>query len=283
MKKICGGFTVIEILVSLSVLFVLSVVIVWGFVQMERNSNLDAVSQEIISCIRRAQNKSLSAEENVRYGVYFDNSAFPNSYTLFKGNSYAERDTDEDEVFLLPDDTELYDINLTGGDEIVFNRIIGNTDQPGSLSVRKVTDASGKTIFVNESGITYLTEQTAGGPSSEDYRHVHANYQRYITAEVESVIIEVNDSIEQSVPISTNMIGGNFDWEGTISGQEIGIHTHRMNDPDTQFCIHRDGRYSNLPLTVRLSGDGTGNIAEYSADLHTAGYTSIYVTEFEKQ
>ncbi|PJB50006.1 MAG: hypothetical protein CO102_02275, partial [Candidatus Brennerbacteria bacterium CG_4_9_14_3_um_filter_43_9] len=54
---------------------------------------------------------------------------------------------------------------------------------------------------------------------------------------------------QQTIDIATNLSGGQIDWSGTVSingqDQQIRLHTHGLNDPNTIFCIHRDRRFNN--------------------------------------
>jgi hypothetical protein len=66
--------------------------------------------------LRRAQSKAISGEFDSPFGVYLTNE----NYTLFKGQSYSQRDPQFDEVYELP-----AIIRVEGLSEIVFIKTEG--------------------------------------------------------------------------------------------------------------------------------------------------------------
>ncbi len=91
----------------------------------------------------------------------------------------------------------------------------------------------------------------------------------------------------QSIPINQYLSLGQFDWSGTVdvggTNQTIRIHTLRFNSPDTQFSAHRDRRFNDKALEITVSGDGSGNVVQYSANGLTTNFTSIFVSNFAWQ
>lgn len=126
------------------------------------------------------------------------------------------------------------------------------------------------------------SQQATSSPSDEnrikDSRHVHFDYSRVISTAAERLILTFDyDSspIVQEIIIADNLQDGQIIWEG----QNIKIQTHRLNNPDTQFSLHRDGRYNTKSLKVELSGDASGDLIRYQANGQTAKGNSIYVTD----
>ena len=78
------------------------------------------------------------------------------------------------------------------------------------------------------------------------------------------------------------MVSSQFYWEGEVNvngqNQKIKIHTHRLNDPDTLFSVHRDMRFNDKALKISISGDPSGNLIEYSADGLTTTESSVFVS-----
>lgn len=122
---------------------------------------------------------------------------------------------------------------------------------------------------------------TITAPSLVDSRHVHTAYSRIIATATENIVLSFDGgTVQTTVPIASNMTGGEIDWTGTAivggEAQTIRIRTHRLNNSDTLFSIHRDRRYNTKSVTLRLSGDGSGTFLEYSADGLTTIKTSVY-------
>jgi len=280
------GFTIIEILVVLAILAVLSIISVAFFISLQKESQLSNVYEEIISTLKVAQNKTLSSQEDSQYGVYFNTATSPHQHILFKGNSYSSRDNSFDEIHLIPNITEFYQINTGGDNEIVFDRLTGSTENSGNISLRLKDDNSQtKIIYITNSGTIGFDAVTAPPDTRlKDSRHTHFNYSRAIDTITEKIILTFDNSIIEEIPINENLVGPQFYWEGKIdvngSDQTIKIHSHRLNNPDTQFCVHRDLRFNNKTLKITISGDNTGSLAEYSVDGLTTNFYSIYVNNF---
>jgi len=285
MKKYNFGFSLVELIVVIAILFALGAVAIATFFLLQKNVDLNDNTEEVISILKVAQSQTLASQGDSQYGVYFDNAVWPNRYVLFKGADFASRDVSSDKVYLLPDTVEFYDVNLNGGSEIIFNKLIGSTDNWGNISLRLKNDISqNKIIYIANSGaVGFALPPAAPDTRLKDSRHIHVDYNRNIDIYNENIILTFNDTLVQQIPISENLIGSQFYWEGKVSvggfDQTIKIHTHRLNNTDAQFSIHRDMRLNNASLKISISGDITGNIAGYSADGQTTNYKSIYVQD----
>lgn len=284
--KTKNGFSLIEILVVLAILAVLSTISVALFISIQKGSQLSNVSEEVVSVLKIAQNKTLSSQEDSQYGVYFDTTTSPHQYILFKGSNYSLRDNSFDQIHLIPNITEFYQINTGSGSEIVFDRLTGSTENSGNISLRLKDDNNQtKIIYIANSGVIGFNEISIPSDTRlKDSRHVHFNYNRTITLDTEKIILTFDNSVIEEIPINQNLVGAQFYWEGKINvggtDQVIKIHSHRLNSSDTQFCVHRDLRFNNKTLKITISGDVTGSLAEYSADGLITNFDSIYVNNF---
>jgi len=291
-----NSFTLIEVLTTVGILIILTAISVPAFRTFQKETDLNNSTEEIINTLRLAQNKTIASEGASQWGVYFETSTQPHQYTLFQGGSFASRATSSDEVHKLPKSIEIYEIDLWEGNEVVFEKVTGyasSTSQFGKVSIRLKTDPSKtKEIFIENSGLIGLT--TPSTPSDEnrlkDSRHVHFDFSRPISTSTENLISTFTyDATTQTetIVIADNMKDGQIYWEGEInvsgSIQKLKIHTHRLNDPDSQFCIHRDRRYNNKALKIEISGDPSGYLIKYSADGLTTTKTSIYVSNLQWQ
>ena len=280
------GFSLIEIIIVIAVLFVLGTISISTFFLLQKNVDLNDATQEVISVLKVAQNQTLASHGDSQYGVYFDSAVSPSRYILFKGADFASRDAGSDKIYLLPDTVEFYDINLSGTFETAFSKLIGSASAWGNISLRLKEDTSQtKIIYVANSGTVGLVLPSAPSDNNrvKDSRHAHVNYNRNIDINSENIILTFNETVIQQIPIIENLIGAQFYWSGEVnvagSDQAIKIHTHRLNSTDAEFSIHRDMRFNNASLKISISGDITGNFAEYSADGQTTSYNSIYVQD----
>lgn len=287
-----SGISFIEMIMVVAILVILISITAPVFVFFQRGLEFNNNIEEIISVLRIARNKALASEGSSQYGVYFDNTGSTHQYILFKGESFASRDNSFDEIYNLSDNIEVYDIDLNGGNEIVFDRITGNTSQPGDISLRLKTDLTKtKTIYIEDSGYVRLTApfipSDADANRIKDSRHVHFYYNNVINTTDETLTLSFDGAVNKTIIIADNMKDTQIYWEGEIDVngevQEIKIHTHNLNNPNTLFCVHRDIRYNNKSLAITISGDGTGTLIEYSADGSITTSTSIYVTNLNSQ
>ena len=268
---------------------VLGVVSIPAFDAFLKSSDVDNGVQEFQIALRLAQSKSLASENEGQYGVYIDAGVLPHKYVIFKGASYAARNAAFDQSFWLSKTTEFSAISLGGGNEVVFNKLTGYATQSGSVSVRLKADTSKiKTVYIANSGvISFTAPGIITDTRVKDSRHIHFDYSRVIATGTETITLLFDNTVSQVIPISTNMSGGQINWTGIVSvggvDQTVSVQTHRLNSPDTQFNIHRDGRLNNKSLKVTISGDSSGNLALYSADGLTTSFSSTYVSSFAWQ
>jgi len=279
MKK--TGFTLLEIVIVIAVLTTLIAIAMPDFLLIKRQMDVKSGAEELASIFALSQSKAIASEDNKKYGVYLDTAASPNQYILFKGEDYESRDVSADQAFPLPQQTEFYDITLASN-QIVFDKLTGIPVTSGSVSIRSATDLDeNKTVYISALGtIGFDAPEPASDTSRiKDSRHVHVDYSRYIifdvvsipcTGETLSLYFDGSATPQQQISICENISGGNFDWDGAVEvdreNQTIHIHTHKLNDTGTQFCIHRDRRYNTKSLKITISGDNSGPLVEYSAD-----------------
>ena len=287
------GFTVLELSVIVGIIAVLTAIALPALRSFGKQSDLNNSAEEIINKLRLAQNKTLASEEASSWGVYFSTTTQPNQYILFKGTDFISRSSSSDEVLDVPKSVEIYQLNLAGGaKEVAFQRITGNAGQSGNIVLRSKADSSQtKTVYIESSGQAGLSGQgiISDGNRVKDSRHVFTDYSRYIetAAAGENLVLNFEGGIVQTIVIASNMQSGQIYWEGEVgvggSVQKIKIHTNRLNQPDSQFSIHRDRRYNNKALNITVSGDATGSLIEYSADGLTVSKTSIYASDPQLQ
>ena len=288
--KLLTGFTLVELLVVVALILILIGISAGAFLFFGRESDLNNSAQEITNALKLAQSKTLASEYSSQWGVYFATSTIPHQYTLFRGSSYSARATSSDEVHKLPISTEIKEINLTSGREVVFNKLTGAANQSGKITLRlKDNPSKSREIFVQNSGRITQEEELLPFDTDRiiDSRHIHIDYSRFISTSTESIILTFNGTASTTIVVGDNLKENQIFWEGNVNIggeiQKIKIQTHRLNNPDTEFSIHRDRRYNNKSLSIKLTSDLTGNLATYSADGLNVATSSIYVTNLQWQ
>ncbi|MFA5392117.1 MAG: type II secretion system protein [Candidatus Paceibacterota bacterium] len=87
MKK---GFTMIELLIVIGITAVLSVVSVGFYANQQKAKLLESTAQEIASYLKYTQQKSVSQEQGLQWGIHFDNpTSGSDFYALYTGTTYS--------------------------------------------------------------------------------------------------------------------------------------------------------------------------------------------------
>ena len=266
-----SGFTIIELVVVVAILGIFVLIASQTLGLFTQQVNLNTTSQQIVSTLQLARNKTLAAEDESQYGVHFELL----KYTLFKGSPYVSTDPDNVEYDLST--TEIYEINLTGGDEIIFDRIRGTTANSGNIKVWLLEDNSRtETILVNSSGSISLLESVNPScpgmtcPRIVDARHLHFNLGWSILGASDLIFVFPDDSsYTETIPMAGFFNAGftEFDWEGKItvngSDQIFRVHTHPpLNVFVTTLSIHRDGQKNDKAVNISIDSN---EIVSYNA------------------
>lgn len=135
------GFTILEILIVLGIVSILISLSASPGLDFYRSQQIESKSREIVQNLRRSQMKAMSSESDSSFGIYFTT----NSYTLFKGDNYALRQSGFDEVFEIPSI-----ITLSGLSEIVFSKLEGEPNVTGDIIL--TSNSQTRTININELG-----------------------------------------------------------------------------------------------------------------------------------
>lgn len=269
------GFSVIEILVVIVIIATLISLSFIGYRTFEKSISLSSAANELAISLHLAEDRTISSKEDKAYGVHFASD----SYTIFSGPVYNASSTDN-EVFNLPSGIEIYSIALTGGgSDVLYKRLTGETDTPGVISLRVVSEPA-KTKSVNALSRVYAGEQstvTTTGVRITDSRHTHFNLGWSIqgASNLELYFTDTPD-VSQTINMSGYFDVGEteFDWTGTVdvngNDQVLRVHTHSLDAFDTVLSIHRDGRYNNKALDISIDGQ---DISSFTA----AGVPSVGV------
>jgi prepilin-type N-terminal cleavage/methylation domain-containing protein len=143
------GFTIIEIVIVISILLVLVLAAVPFFQSFSVSHQMETSTQDILNTLRRAQSAAMGSKENSKFGVYLGTGSGA-SYTFFQGDTYAGRDTEYDEVYTLPPTISL-SLNIGGGSEIIFGKLKGVPNVTGTITLTSV-DNETRILNINQVG-----------------------------------------------------------------------------------------------------------------------------------
>lgn len=263
------GISLIEVLVVIFVIIIITIAII-NYRSFGQKTELDNTAQNILSALRLAQTKTIASEQASQYGVHFENS----QYISFAGNSYQPADPDN-KTHKIPSRLEIYQIDLIGeGNNVIFQRINGYTNQNGIISLRITAQPSNtKTIVIHSFGQVELTSTSTECCLTNqltDSRHIHLtlgwsiqsfNLLTLYFPDIPEVITNIN------MDDYFNSDKTEFSWNETIdvNGQDqmLRIHTHSLNAANTVLSIHRDGSMNNKPVQIFINGQ---DIISYTSD-----------------
>lgn len=137
-----NGFTLLELLLSVTIIALLAGLSIPVYQTFQVKTDLDAATLTVAENLRRAQVLSQSVEGDSQWGVNIQSG----NITLFKGSTYAGRDSTYDET------TSISNVISPSGDsEIVFAKFTGDLTTPKTINLQSL-NSNTQTLTVNEKG-----------------------------------------------------------------------------------------------------------------------------------
>lgn len=156
-KSLIKGFTLIEIIISITILAAIGVASIAYLGGYRRSVSVDSEAEKITAYLRQAQNKAMSGEavsgqDPTNWGVHFVNPASGTAYyAIFRGSSYSADVSDE--TIYLSQQVQFSDPAASSTKDIVFQRITGRPTATTTIILRSVANANlTRTISVNSLG-----------------------------------------------------------------------------------------------------------------------------------
>lgn len=137
------GFTLIELLLSVAIISLILGISAPVFQSFQVRNDLDISGVTLAQTARRAQMLARASDGDTSWGVYVTGG----SIILFKGVSYATRDTTYDEVFTVPTS-----IVSTGLSEVVYAKFTGLPQTTGTITLTSSTNET-RIITINAKGM----------------------------------------------------------------------------------------------------------------------------------
>lgn len=142
------GFTFIEVLVVIAILFILVAISITTFQKMSISSSHRVVAQEIFSTLTTARNDTLASNNDTVYGVHFETG----STTLFQGSTFTEGDIDN-VVYEFLGGTWATSTFITNNTDVVFKRLTGFPSATGTLYIVSPDGTATRTITIHDTGL----------------------------------------------------------------------------------------------------------------------------------
>lgn len=144
-----SGFTFIEVLIIIAVIGILSVSVFSVYREFNNSRSLEVSVQNVASLLKEARSLTLSSKDDSVYGVHLEEDRA----VLFKGTTYSTSSADNVEYIV----SGLVTATSTltgGGNDVVFERLTGETTTFGTTTLWLTSDASStKNIIIKETGI----------------------------------------------------------------------------------------------------------------------------------
>jgi prepilin-type N-terminal cleavage/methylation domain-containing protein len=149
-----AGFTLIELIVVLSIMAALLGLTSINLVRSQQTASLNSAEEVLVSDLRQQQLKSMIGDTEGSldagpYGIYFDS----NQYVLFHGATYSQSDTSNFAVNL--------DSNMQFNSpdfNIIFSKMSGEITTAIVIELQDKTNAQLKKIHINNFGVVTQVE-----------------------------------------------------------------------------------------------------------------------------
>lgn len=139
------GFTLVEVLLSVSIIGLLVGMSLPVYASFQNRNDLDITTQSVADALRRAQIYSRGVSGDSEWGVEIQS----NAVTLFKGATFASRDTTYDEVTTIPGS-----IAVAGLSEVMFTKLSAVPSTTGNITLTASTNDI-RTVTINAKGMVY--------------------------------------------------------------------------------------------------------------------------------
>ncbi|HEV7453919.1 MAG TPA: type II secretion system protein [Candidatus Saccharimonadales bacterium] len=137
-----GGFTLLEVLLSVSIISLLAGLSVPVYDAFVRRNDLDLTTQTVAATLRRAQTYARSGDYDTAWSVEIQAA----TVTLFQGTNFGGRNTNYDEPVSIP-----ASITPSGLGEVQFAKFTSAPNTTGNIILTSTANAA-KTISINGKG-----------------------------------------------------------------------------------------------------------------------------------
>lgn len=138
------GYTYVEMVLSIVILIIVTVSILPVFGTFLYTVELRDAKETILTDLRFARLHAISGNASSTFGAHFDG----NAYTLFRGETYATRDTTKDTHREVAEN-----VSITGMQEITFATFSGNPSVTGTIVLHHAVANTYATLTVHLLGL----------------------------------------------------------------------------------------------------------------------------------
>ena len=238
------GFTLIELLVVLAIISILVGISTAVLVMLRQGSRLDVEAQRVVSALRLAQSRTVASESFNTHGVYFDAPA--GTLTVFEGLTFNPLDG-SNKTTKLDSQIQFSAVQIMGGgDEVVFSRIGGFTQNSGFVEIQFIDLSSSKIICIGEEG---AVRALAEGQSAAECEDVALEYTDGDTAG-DLAFFPSNSGFGDAAQ--------SFTTDGAITVKQVDLLLNRQGTPSDIFLELRGDSTTGTVLGASNIVSGVG-------------------------
>lgn len=141
--QISPGFTLIEVLLSISIIAIISGISIPIYQSFQTRNDLDITATTVSHALHRGQVLARASDGDTNWGIYITLG----NITVYKGASYAGRDSSYDEIFEPPGN-----MSFSGIDEVNFDKFSGTPQQTGTITLTSTANET-RNITINTEGM----------------------------------------------------------------------------------------------------------------------------------
>lgn len=144
MKK---GFTLFEILIGVAIIGVIAAIVAYPLSNFKRTQALRGGVEDLAAFVQEARSLTLSSRDSLQYGVHLETDRA----VLFSGASYNAATASNRTMYFPSGVTASW--SLAGaGTNVLFNRLTGETDQYGTITLSLSSPTVSKIITISKLG-----------------------------------------------------------------------------------------------------------------------------------
>jgi type II secretory pathway pseudopilin PulG len=142
-QEILKGITLIEIVLTMAIITILAGLATPFYMTVQTKNDFEITVSTTAHKIRRAQFLAQSGDKDSDWGISIANEEI----TLFVGENYTSRNSNYDEIYLLPPTIE-----VSGLTELIFNKTTGIPKDTGTITFTSNLNET-RNITINTKGI----------------------------------------------------------------------------------------------------------------------------------
>lgn len=148
-RKLSAGFTMLEMLIVISVIALLLTAVIPSFLNFRRSSLLNTETMDFVTLVNRARLLSVSSKNDSQYGVHLE----AGRAVLFMGPTYSAS-SPSNETHVFPTAITLSNIIINGGGvEVLFEKVTGATIQNATTTLLVAGTTASTTLLIFPTGI----------------------------------------------------------------------------------------------------------------------------------